>query len=222
MKFVRSFPRAAAPKSVLFTLVLLSCLWVSSLPVLANGNMKSGPRPTARLISTSVENQAPQRARQVTRLVPYSAVKTVVSPSATATAPILAASNQESRAFNLINAERRARGQKELVWDGELLRLARYHSNNMARRGFFNHHDPDGLDLRERAAMLGIRGWRKIGENIAYNTGYADPASFAVQRWMLSEKHRDNLLDGEYTHAALAVAVDSEGKFFFTQVFVRR
>jgi uncharacterized protein YkwD len=132
------------------------------------------------------------------------------------------ATSDERRAFELVNAERRARGRSPLVMDGELTRMARFHSENMARGDFFNHVDSDGLDMTGRAAVLGIRGWRALGENIAYNQGYDDPTAFAVERWMISDKHRDNILNGEFTHGGIGVAKTSDGRVFFTQVFMMR
>jgi uncharacterized protein YkwD len=134
----------------------------------------------------------------------------------------VAATGDERRAFDLINAQRRAKGQAALVWDGELTRMARYHSSNMAQQNFFNHVDRDGLNLTGRADVIGIQGWRALGENIAYNQGYTDPVAFAVERWMISDKHRENILNRQFTHAGLGIARSSDGRVFFTQVFMTR
>ena len=128
----------------------------------------------------------------------------------------------ERRAFDLINVERQRRGLRPLVWDGALTRIARYHSENMARDGVLNHVDRDGLDLRGRAEVLGLRGWKALGENIAYNQGYSDPTAFAVERWMVSDKHRENILNEEFTHAGIGIARSADGRVFFTQVFMER
>ena len=69
---------------------------------------------------------------------------------------------------------------------------------------------------------MGLRGWKALGENIAYNQGYSDPTAFAVERWMVSEKHRENILNGEFTHAGIGIAHASDGRVFFTQVFMER
>jgi uncharacterized protein YkwD len=128
----------------------------------------------------------------------------------------------ESRAFALVNEERRERGQEPLRWDAEASRVAREHSENMARRGFFSHTDPDRGDYVRRAATGGVTGWHALAENIAYNQGYEDPAAFAVERWMLSSKHRENILRQGFTHAGIGVARAADGRVFFTQVFVSR
>ena len=134
----------------------------------------------------------------------------------------MGATGDERRAFDLINRERQRRGLTPLAWDGNLVRLARYHSQNMARGGYLSHVDRDGLDLKGRAQTLGLHGWKTLGENIAYNQGYDDPTAFAVERWMISEKHRENALSAEYTHAAVGIARAADGTYYFTQVFMRR
>jgi uncharacterized protein YkwD len=190
-----------------------------------NGAPKSserttGERPVARLVGT-VYTEAPGRVRE--RQVARVATPAAATPSyASASASAASATGEERRAFDLINAERRRRGLQSLVLDGNLTRLARYHSQNMARGGYLNHVDANGLDLKGRAQALGLHGWTTLGENIAYNQGYDDPTAFAVERWMISQKHRENALNGEYTHAAVGIARAADGTYYFTQVFMKR
>ena len=222
--FSRWFPRDARARRAQRTLILASSLALLSATALAKDNTpKSAPRPAeqrpvARLISSSSYG-TPTRARVVSRVATPS-VSYNASPSPAAVS--VAATGDERRAFQLINEERQRRGLRPLVFDGALTRLARYHSENMARGGFLSHTDRQGLDLRGRADALGLHGWKALGENIAYNQGYNDPTAFAVERWMVSEKHRENILNDEYTHAGLGVARASDGTYYFTQVFMRR
>ena len=218
------FPRSAPFKRASQALIILASLSLTAAPTLANGGKgvpkggeRSGERPVARLIGT-VYAEAPARIRE--RQVARASVP-VAAPSY-ASAPAASATGDERRAFDLINAERQRRGLRPLAWDGGLTRLARYHSQNMARGNYLNHVDRDGLDLKGRAQTLGLRGWSMIGENIAYNQGYSDPTGFAVERWMVSQKHRENAMNGEYTHAAVGIARASDGTYYFTQVFMKR
>ncbi|HEX8115849.1 MAG TPA: CAP domain-containing protein [Pyrinomonadaceae bacterium] len=178
----------------------------------------------ARLVGTVYTGSpAPERPRQVTRVyTPAPAAATRSYATAPVSAAAAGATGDESRAFELINRERQRRGLSPLSWDGGLVRLARYHSQNMARGGYLSHVDRDGLDLKARAQALGLRGWSTLGENIAYNQGYDDPTAFAVERWMVSEKHRENALSPEYTHAGVGIARAADGTYYFTQVFMRR
>ncbi|MGH9943018.1 MAG: CAP domain-containing protein [Pyrinomonadaceae bacterium] len=130
--------------------------------------------------------------------------------------------NLERKAFELINEQRRANGAAPLAWDTELSRVARIHSEEMARRNFFDHVGKDGRGVAERARLCGVTGWRALAENIAYNQGFDDPAGFAVERWLKSAKHRENLLRATFTHTAVGVAEASDGRVYFTQVFISR
>ena len=217
MRFHRLFPLADTCYRTCATFLLTVGFIFSGLVIAAaNGKQKPVARPVARLVGAAPFVRA--RAITSTRSVPSTvAAATRVSPAAT-----VAATSDEQRTFDLINAARRERGATPLLWDGELCRLARLHSENMARQGFFSHNGPDGQDTDGRARSAGVRGWRSLGENIAYNMGYDDPAAFAVERWMRSAKHRENILNAGFTHSGLGIAKAADGRVFFTQVFLTR
>ena len=113
-------------------------------------------------------------------------------------------------------------GLAPLAWDSELCRMARAHSEQMARLEFFSHETPDGLQLKERARVNGILHFRVIGENIAYNKGYDDPGAFAVERWMISSGHRTNILFVGFLASAIGSYVSADGSVYLTQVFIAR
>lgn len=225
--FSRWFPRTAGARTARRAVILASALALLSAAAHANGRDNTPknpprpaeqPRPVARLISSSSYG-TPTRSRVVSRVTtPSASYASSSSPSAVA----VASTGDERRAFELINAERQRRGLRPLVMDGMLTRLARYHSENMARGGFLSHTDKQGRDLRGRADALGLHNWKAIAENIAYNQGYDDPTGFAVERWMISAQHRENIMNDEYTHAGVGVVRASDGTYYFTQVFMRR
>jgi uncharacterized protein YkwD len=99
--------------------------------------------------------------------------------------------------------------------------VAREHSLDMLRRDYFAHQSPEGKDLRHRLERHGINNWRRIAENIAYNSGYEDPVLIAVEGWMKSPGHRKNILNRELAESAIGVAVSADGRAFFTQVFAK-
>lgn len=223
------FPRRAPHGSAARAFILLFSLSLMTPAVLARTGGKgtpketgrTGERPVARLIGTTyTEIPARVRERQVARVASPAPVS--ARSYAPAPVPAAAAAGEERRAFELINRERQRRGMSPLAWDGGLVQLARYHSQNMARGGYLSHVDREGLDLKARARAVGLQGWRELGENIAYNQGYDDPTAFAVERWMVSEKHRENAMSGQFTHAAVGIARASDGTYYFTQVFMRR
>src|SRR3954469_19025473 len=102
-----------------------------------------------------------------------------------------AAARIERRAFQLINAKRAENDLPPLQWNDELANMARFHSKHMAEFKFFSHKDQEGLMVNDRADRLGLHDWRAIGENIAFNKGFEDPAAMAVENWMSSRLHRE-------------------------------
>ncbi|HVG30002.1 MAG TPA: CAP domain-containing protein [Pyrinomonadaceae bacterium] len=197
--------------------LLLAALFCSAAQTKAQ---PAAARPVARMIARTAAAPASLPAA-TPRLA--SAACTTRERYAHASAPGgFAATSPERRAFDLVNRERAARGQEQLVWDDELASMARQHSDNMARQNFFSHTDRTGRDTAARAAECGVCGWRALAENIAYNQGFDDPVAFAVERWMNSAKHRDNILRAGFTHAGLGIAKSADGTLYFTQVFVTR
>lgn len=209
--------------------------WRQSLPALLVSIVASTLTPT----STETYAQTRTEQRPVARMIasspasvatPYAPARIVASARAAdgavrasaADAVFASAVSIERRAFELINDARRANGETALVWDDELCRMARLHSQNMARADFFDHTGPDGMDMIARSRTSGVTGWRALRENIAYNQGFDDPAAFAVERWMKSTKHRTNILDAQLTRSGIGVAHAADGRVFFTQVFIMR
>ena len=126
----------------------------------------------------------------------------------------------EKETFEMINLKRLERGLPALKWNQRVADLARKHSENMAVYGFFSHYGLNGRTVDSRAVDFGINDWSGIGENIAFNKGIDNPTSFTVDRWMKSEGHKLNLLDGRWKESGLGIAVTKDGKYFFTQIFI--
>jgi len=168
----------------------------------------SKPRPVARLVSAGPINPLPKR----------------IAPAVTpATPPTLDEANAiERRAFEQTNLVRAQNNLPPLTWDADVCRMAREHSANMSREGYFSHTTPDGKRLRDRARLVGIVQFRVVAENIAYNQGYEDPGAFAVERWMLSPKHRANILSPEFQAMAIGSFVGPDGAVYLTQTFITR
>ena len=171
-------------------------------------------RPVARLVAElPVIDRNHKRPRTVKASINAALVTT---PSLDEANPI------ERRVFEQTNLERKKQGLRPLNWDAALCQMARIHSEDMARVGSFTHLSPEGSRLRERAEAVGIVHYTVLGENIAYNLGYDDPGGFAVERWMLSPKHRANILYTEFKSMAVGTFVAADGSVFFTQTFITR
>ena len=133
-----------------------------------------------------------------------------------------AAAKLERKVFRMLNEERRSQGLTELAWSDEVAAVARLHSQNMAEAKFFGHRGTDGSMVDARADRVGLGAWRTIGENIAYMRGYDDPAALAVEKWMESTAHRNNLLGPNWKESAVGVAITADGTYYLTQVFLLR
>lgn len=128
----------------------------------------------------------------------------------------------EKQTFALVNQKRAQIGLKPLQWSEDVAKIARLHSENMVKFNFFSHKGMDGKMVDGRADSLGISRWIAMGENIAYNRGYKNPLETAVEKWMLSPSHRENLLNDDWKESAIGIAVTEDGTYYFTQVFLKR
>lgn len=204
-----SYLRPLLARSI--SLVVLTLAFVSFTGTVFGQNLQ--PREVARLISDPINDAHYSRPRRVTSEAGHASA---VSDSGCAPTEI------ERRAFEKTNAARKESGLPQLIWDAELCRMARAHSERMALGGFFDHITPEGLQLKERAHQNGILHFRVIAENIAYNKGYDDPAGFAVERWMVSTGHRANILYVGFQASAIGSYVSADGSTYLTQLFIAR
>lgn len=127
-------------------------------------------------------------------------------------------SELEQTVHDQINQYRLSRRLPPLTLDERISQPARQHSQAMATgETSFGH---DGFDQRaERIEQL--IPYQSIAENVGFNQGVNDPVTQAVQGWIDSEGHRQNI-EGDYDLTGVGVATNAQGEYFFTQLFVRR
>jgi uncharacterized protein YkwD len=221
MKFISEplFGTVAAKTAI--RSLLLALLFVASLVICESAAAQNIQlQPVARLITDPDTDAKYSRPRKVATKETFSAG---ANSSGSVTSPSLdEATEVERRAFEKTNQARAKNGLAPLRWDSQLCRMARTHSEKMARGGFFSHQTPEGLEIKERARQSGILHFRVIGENIAYNKGYDDPGGFAVERWMISSGHRANMLYVAFQSSAIGSYVAADGSVYITQVFIAR
>lgn len=100
-----------------------------------------------------------------------------------------------------INRRRVAIGCRALVWDDRLAGVAQRHSQDMTRRGYFSHTNPDGDDPFDRLRRAGI-AYRNAAENLAEGQRSAEET---YRSWMGSPGHRRIMEDCVYTRAGLGL-----------------
>ena len=120
----------------------------------------------------------------------------------------------EDRMLLLLNGERVSRGLRPLVMDEQLRAVARAHSAEMFRLGYFAHNSPVTGSPADRLQHSGL-SFTLGGENLAY----APTVEVAHQGLMASPAHRANILEPGYTR--VGVGVQDAGLFgrMFTQEF---
>lgn len=128
----------------------------------------------------------------------------------------------ERQIFELVNRERAKQNLNELEWRADLAQLARNYSEKMAQDDFFSHFEANGASVVERARAMKIKHWSKIGENLFECENLNAFDSFAVEKWMESETHRENILDESWTAAGIGIAQSNDGRIYITQVFIKK
>jgi uncharacterized protein YkwD len=133
---------------------------------------------------------------------------------------LLSIPSLEHQVFGLINEKRIQNGLKPLIWNEQVAQVARLHSRNMALYNFFSHVGIDGKRVDDRADSFRLSNWRMIGENLAFNRGFSDPVGRAIDGWMQSPQHRENLLRKKWREAGVGVSITPTGAYYFTMVFI--
>jgi stress response protein SCP2 len=113
------------------------------------------------------------------------------------------------------NVERRRHGLAPFSVDARLGAAAQLHTADMLRRGFFDHQNPDGEQVWDRARIVGYP-YRKVAENIAAGQR---TAAEVVAGWMDSPGHRRNILDAELRQIGVGHATGGSYGVLWTQVF---
>jgi uncharacterized protein YkwD len=129
----------------------------------------------------------------------------------------------EDRIWRFTNEIRGRSGFPPLAKEGTLSAVAQAYSDDMLRRGFFSHTNPEGLTVKDRLSPYFSGSIRSLGENIweGSNVSAANREALArkiMNSWMSSSGHRENILGADYTH--LGVGVTAVGREIrATQVF---
>lgn len=131
------------------------------------------------------------------------------------------------RALQLVN-EVRARGARcgersfapapPVRLSNTLGSVAFGHADDMARHNYFEHQDLAGHSPADRVRAVGYRE-KLVGENIAYGPKSADEA---VQGWLESPDHCENIMDPRFGEMGIAFAAGQSARrgLFWVQLLV--
>ncbi len=123
----------------------------------------------------------------------------------------------EQKVINLVNQQRANNGLPALKANWEVCRVARYKSQDMIDKRYFDHQSPTYGSPFNMMENFGIR-FSAAGENIAY--GQETPAD-VMNNWMNSPGHRSNILNPTYNQIGVGVAKASNGTCYWTQMFIK-
>jgi uncharacterized protein YkwD len=114
-----------------------------------------------------------------------------------------------------VNQYRVSHGKKPFEMNSLINKEATIHSRDMAtHRISFGHKY---FSTRIKHLYREIKNCRAGAENVAFN--YKDTKEL-VRLWLQSPGHKRNI-DGDYNLTGIGVARDSNGKMYYTQMFLR-
>jgi len=145
---------------------------------------------------------------------------TMPSEVAPSSAPVArSVTGLTSAVLDATNAERVRAGLSPVTVNSQLAFAAQLQADQCARAGRIEHVLADAQYPRpeDRIVASGY-SWAQYGENLAvgFETGET-----AVQGWMASPSHRENILHPPFTEIGVAVALDSSGRAYYIQVLGR-
>ena len=132
----------------------------------------------------------------------------------------------EQRFFDLTNLQRHRNRLRPLVEAPALSIAAKRHSEDMLRRRFFNHVNPDRKTHVDR--IDAVLRWKsgETAENLWMRSGPVTTANLpkiideAIAQLMSSRHHRANIVNRRYTHMGIGVAL-TPSEVRVTQLFAR-
>jgi uncharacterized protein YkwD len=114
-----------------------------------------------------------------------------------------------------INEERAKVGAGPLTEDILVRNVARIHSRDMLQRGYFSHVSTNGKTLTDRLLDADV-GFRSAAENLAM----APNANLAHIGLMNSQRHKENILDPEFTKIGIGVMNAGQYGIMVTEDFI--
>lgn len=139
------------------------------------------------------------------------------TPRPTAQSPTTA--QMEAQVRQQINEIRQKNSLSQLRNNEKLAQVARNYSQQMAQKKFFSHTSPEGSTMVQRVKSAGIF-YLMLGENLFMCTNVPQPVPSAVEGWMESPGHRENILRPEYRETGIGVWRKGNS-YYMTQLFMR-
>ena len=170
-------------------------------------SVSASPSPTRAAVKPRPPVATPPAPKAVPRRAPAKTPAPVAKP-------VTGDQATKQRVVELVNAERAKARCGAVHSDARLDDASQGHSADMARRNYFSHTTPEGVDPWERARAAGYT--TPTGENIAMGQRTAEQV---MDSWMNSSGHRANILNCDSHAIGMGLARNAEGAIYWTQMF---
>jgi uncharacterized protein YkwD len=124
-------------------------------------------------------------------------------------------SKMELEILDLINEHRQSLSMQTLDELDIISSVALSHSAYMVEVDEVNH---DGFPQRQENLVEKANA-TSVGENVAY--GFQSAAG-VVNAWLNSADHKAIIENESYTHFGISIEQNSEGRNYFTQIFIKK
>lgn len=164
---------------------------------------------------------------KVTKLLPFMAVVALLSFTSCSTdysaedkvnsieVPVAPQAKQiEIEIMELINAYRINEGLNTLNEHNTVKAVAYTHTDYMIEVDNVSH---DNFFQRKQSLQANAEA-NVVSENVAYGFSSAESV---VNAWINSPSHKDNI-EGDYTDFDVSAEQNNEGKWYFTNIFIKR
>tara|TARA_R110002073_G_scaffold335987_1_gene529753 strand:+ start:20478 stop:20963 length:486 start_codon:yes stop_codon:yes gene_type:complete len=116
--------------------------------------------------------------------------------------------------LKLVNSHRKSVGKSSLARNDFADQLATDHTNYMISKNQISH---DNFNQRFQELQQNVNA-KSAGENVA--SGYPTAES-VMDGWINSSGHKANI-EGDFTHIGITAIKNSQGSYYYTQLFFRK
>lgn len=124
-------------------------------------------------------------------------------------------STMELEILDLVNSHRTSIGLHALENLNIISSVAFSHTTYMVETGNIDHYD---FPQRQENLVLKANA-KSVGENIAF--GF-NSSKGVVEAWLKSNDHREIIENPNYTNFGISIEKNSDGRNYFTQIFIKR
>ncbi len=120
----------------------------------------------------------------------------------------------EQNILQLINAYRLEKGFSKLNQLSIIKIQTQEHTNYMVDKNILSHD----YFYKRKEFLTNNAEAISVGENVAY--GYSSAQS-VVNAWLKSDEHKKNI-EGDFNCFNVSAEINSEGKWYFTNIFIKK